>query len=268
MAVRLRRSRDRRRQHRVARRLRDGGMEVAVVLRAPTSPIPSCAQACDARAAAAMTVGRASCPRRGAPLRLPGGDAPRARAGMSPSSRAARPAPRHAGARACLRLPVAAPPRARRARHAETHRDLPFGHQFARRDGAAQDHVEHARHRRRPKLWRRLASPSIVPLVYHLHSRCVNAQSVTDFGRKIMTAASNDEIRILTPSGMLGYGFPVDHFKMGLAQKPHAITIDSGLDQLRPAEAWAGRNDLQPRGLREGHRGPARGAARGQGSRC
>jgi len=27
---------------------------------------------------------------------------------------------------------------------------------------------------------------------------------------------SNDEIRILTPSGMLGYGFPVDHFKLGL----------------------------------------------------
>lgn len=41
-----------------------------------------------------------------------------------------------------------------------------------------------------------------------------------------MTTASNDEIRILTPSGMLGYGFPVDHFKMGLAQQPHAITID------------------------------------------
>ena len=42
-----------------------------------------------------------------------------------------------------------------------------------------------------------------------------------------MTRASNDEIRILTPSGMLGYGFPIDHFKLGLAQKPHAITIDS-----------------------------------------
>ena len=30
----------------------------------------------------------------------------------------------------------------RRARHAETRRDQPFGHRFARRDGAAQDHVE------------------------------------------------------------------------------------------------------------------------------
>ena len=40
--------------------------------------------------------------------------------------------------------------------------------------------------------------------------------------------SSNDEIRILTPSGMLGYGFPIEHVKMGLALKPHAITIDAG----------------------------------------
>ena len=39
-----------------------------------------------------------------------------------------------------------------------------------------------------------------------------------------MANASNEEIRILTPSGMLGYGFPVDHFKLGLALQPHAIT--------------------------------------------
>ena len=37
-----------------------------------------------------------------------------------------------------------------------------------------------------------------------------------------------------------------------------------GLDQFRPAEARAGRDDLQPRGLCEGHRGPAGGTARGQ----
>jgi hypothetical protein len=29
-----------------------------------------------------------------------------------------------------------------RARHAEARRDQPFGHRFAGRDGAAQDHVE------------------------------------------------------------------------------------------------------------------------------
>jgi hypothetical protein len=55
-----------------------------------------------------------------------------------------------------------------------------------------------------------------------------------------MTSTSNDEIRILTPSGMLGYGFPVDHFKMGLAQKPHAITIDSGSTDSGPQKLGLG----------------------------
>jgi hypothetical protein len=55
-----------------------------------------------------------------------------------------------------------------------------------------------------------------------------------------MALASNDEIRILTPSGMLGYGFPVDHFKMGLALKPHAITIDSGSTDSGPQKLGLG----------------------------
>jgi hypothetical protein len=52
--------------------------------------------------------------------------------------------------------------------------------------------------------------------------------------------ASNDEIRILTPSGMLGYGFPVDHFKLGLARQPHAITIDSGSTDSGPQKLGLG----------------------------
>src|SRR5690349_1446228 len=55
-----------------------------------------------------------------------------------------------------------------------------------------------------------------------------------------MTAPTNDEIRILTPSGMLGYGFPVDHFKMGLALRPHAITIDSGSTDSGPQKLGLG----------------------------
>src|SRR3954471_21877202 len=55
-----------------------------------------------------------------------------------------------------------------------------------------------------------------------------------------MAVASNDEIRILTPSGMLGYGFPVDHFKMGLALKPHAITIDAGSTDSGPQKLGLG----------------------------
>ena len=53
-------------------------------------------------------------------------------------------------------------------------------------------------------------------------------------------ASSNDEIRILTPSGMLGYGFPLDHFRLGLAQKPHAITIDSGSTDSGPQKLGLG----------------------------
>ncbi|MBS0538492.1 MAG: 3-methylaspartate ammonia-lyase, partial [Proteobacteria bacterium] len=52
--------------------------------------------------------------------------------------------------------------------------------------------------------------------------------------------SGNDEIRILTPSGMLGYGFPAEHFKMGLALKPHAITIDSGSTDSGPQKLGLG----------------------------
>ena len=55
-----------------------------------------------------------------------------------------------------------------------------------------------------------------------------------------MPIANNDEIRILTPSGMLGYGFPVDHFRRGLALKPHAITIDSGSTDSGPQKLGKG----------------------------
>jgi hypothetical protein len=53
-------------------------------------------------------------------------------------------------------------------------------------------------------------------------------------------APSNDEIRILTPSGMLGYGFPIDHFRLGLARRPHAITIDSGSTDSGPQKLGLG----------------------------
>lgn len=55
-----------------------------------------------------------------------------------------------------------------------------------------------------------------------------------------MAVASNEEIRILTPSGMLGYGFPIEHVKLGLALKPHAITIDSGSTDSGPQKLGLG----------------------------
>src|SRR5690348_9633603 len=81
-----------------------------------------------------------------------------------------------------------------------------------------------------------------MPLVYRLHPRAVNGIWRHFHGEKAgkSMVASNDEIRILTPSGMLGYGFPIDHFKLGLARKPHAITIDSGSTDSGPQKLGLG----------------------------
>src|SRR6478735_10768903 len=76
-------------------------------------------------------------------------------------------------------------------------------------------------------------------MVYQLHSTPVNDTSRANPG-VTMAVSSNDEIRILTPAGMLGYGFPVDHFRMGLALKPHAITIDSGSTDSGPQKLGLG----------------------------
>jgi hypothetical protein len=37
-----------------------------------------------------------------------------------------------------------------------------------------------------------------------------------------------DEIRILSPTAILGYGFPADSLAQGMANKPHAIAVDAG----------------------------------------
>ena len=37
-----------------------------------------------------------------------------------------------------------------------------------------------------------------------------------------------DEIRIPSPTAILGYGFPESSFQAGLARKPHLIAVDAG----------------------------------------
>ncbi|MDD4745639.1 MAG: 3-methylaspartate ammonia-lyase, partial [Eubacteriales bacterium] len=36
------------------------------------------------------------------------------------------------------------------------------------------------------------------------------------------------EFRILSPTAILGYGFPLASFQAGLAKKPHLIAVDAG----------------------------------------
>lgn len=49
-----------------------------------------------------------------------------------------------------------------------------------------------------------------------------------------------EEIRVLTPAGMLGYGFPVKWFKEGLKRNPDVIAIDSGSTDSGPHKLGTG----------------------------
>lgn len=48
------------------------------------------------------------------------------------------------------------------------------------------------------------------------------------------------EIRVLSPVGMLGYGFPADSFQRGLDKKPHVIAADAGSTDAGPHKLGEG----------------------------
>lgn len=48
------------------------------------------------------------------------------------------------------------------------------------------------------------------------------------------------EFRVLSPTAILGYGFPLESFKEGLARKPHAIAVDAGSTDPGPYYLGAG----------------------------
>lgn len=52
-------------------------------------------------------------------------------------------------------------------------------------------------------------------------------------GRKY-NKTRKDEIRILVPSGLIGYGIPADSFKLGLQRDPHVIACDGGSSDPGP----------------------------------
>lgn len=49
-----------------------------------------------------------------------------------------------------------------------------------------------------------------------------------------------DEIRILSPCGILGYGFPIKSFMNGMEEKPDAIIVDAGSTDAGPHKLGAG----------------------------
>ncbi len=64
-----------------------------------------------------------------------------------------------------------------------------------------------------------------------------------------------EQVRILAPLGMLGYGYPMAHFEAGLARDPHLIAVDAGSTDGGPHKLGKGvgivseaatRRDLEP----------------------
>ena len=49
-----------------------------------------------------------------------------------------------------------------------------------------------------------------------------------------------NEIRILTPTGMLGYGFPIDELERGISMNPDIIAVDSGSTDSGPHKLGLG----------------------------
>ncbi|MFZ5640469.1 MAG: acyclic terpene utilization AtuA family protein, partial [Bacillota bacterium] len=49
-----------------------------------------------------------------------------------------------------------------------------------------------------------------------------------------------DEIRVLSPTAILGYGFPTESFAAGLARSPHIIGVDAGSTDPGPYYLGAG----------------------------
>lgn len=48
------------------------------------------------------------------------------------------------------------------------------------------------------------------------------------------------ELRILSPTAILGYGFPLESFKEGLKREPHVIAVDAGSTDPGPYYLGAG----------------------------
>lgn len=51
-----------------------------------------------------------------------------------------------------------------------------------------------------------------------------------------------EEIRILSPTAILGYGFPIESFLEGMRRKPHVIAVDAGSTDPGPYYLGAGKS--------------------------
>ena len=59
-------------------------------------------------------------------------------------------------------------------------------------------------------------------------------------GKGVNALSKKQEIRILTPTSMLGYGFPIKWFKKGITMNPDVIAVDSGSTDSGPHKLGLG----------------------------
>ena len=52
----------------------------------------------------------------------------------------------------------------------------------------------------------------------------------------------NEPFKILSPCGILGYGFPKGSFLRGIERQPNAIVVDAGSTDAGPHKLGAGRS--------------------------
>ncbi|QNG59875.1 acyclic terpene utilization AtuA family protein [Bacillus sp. PAMC26568] len=60
----------------------------------------------------------------------------------------------------------------------------------------------------------------------------------------------SNEIKILSPCGMLGYGFPIESLQAGMKKKPNAIVVDAGSTDAGPHKLGAGVGIVSKRAVK------------------
>lgn len=60
-----------------------------------------------------------------------------------------------------------------------------------------------------------------------------------------------EEVKILSPCGMLGYGFPEESFLRGMQEKPQGIVVDAGSTDAGPHKLGAGTSIVSRRALKK-----------------
>jgi hypothetical protein len=61
---------------------------------------------------------------------------------------------------------------------------------------------------------------------------------------------NEDEFRVLSPTAILGYGFPEESFRKGMARKPHLVAVDAGSTDPGPYYLGAGKSFTSRKAVR------------------